>query len=126
MARRTSNLGYSQLYLAKALQGEVDGWSKQGWTGATQTTHDILSYWFNRDEETEERFYFCQQRAIETVIYSHEVLRVKTLAELYERLAPDALFQHSPLKEEVESIPSPSSVSKWQQARGKLGSWLRS
>ena len=44
MPRRVSNLGYSQLYLAEALQGEVDGWSNQGWTGVTQTTHDLLSY----------------------------------------------------------------------------------
>lgn len=56
MSKATSKLGYSQLYLADALQGEVDGWSKQGWTGVTQTTHDLLSYWFDRDEETGERF----------------------------------------------------------------------
>ena len=119
MSRRVSNLGYSQLYLSEALQGDLDGWSKQGWTGVTQTTHDLLSYWFNRDEETEERFYFCQQRAIETVIYCHEVLRVKTLGELYGRLAPEALSQHLPLKEEVESIPFPKFCLKMATGTGK-------
>ena len=112
MARRVSNLGYSQLHITEAIQGEVDGWAKQGWTGVTQTTHDLLSYWFNRDEETRERFYLCRQRAIETVIYCHEVLRVKTLGELYERLALEALLQHLSLKCEVESTLFPKYCLK--------------
>ena len=107
MPRPISNLGYVQLHLPPILEAEVDAWSKQGWAGVTQTTHDLLSYWFNRDEETEERFYFCQQRAVETVIYCHEVLRIRTLRELYEQLAPKALLQHLPLRDEVESIPFP-------------------
>jgi len=119
MPKGISDLGYSQLYLISALQGEVDGWAKQGWTGVTQTTHDLLSYWFNRDEETQERFYLCQQRAIETVIYCHEVLQVKTLGELYERLAPEVLLQHLPLKEEVESIPFPKYCLKMATGTGK-------
>ena len=69
MPRPISNLGYVQLHLPPILEAEVDAWSKQGWAGVTQTTHDLLSYWFNRDEETEERFYFSQQRAVETFIY---------------------------------------------------------
>jgi type III restriction enzyme len=120
MPRVTSGLGYSELHLPPVLEPEVDAWSKQGWTGVTQTTHDLLSYWFNRDEETEERFYFCQQRAIETIIYCHEVLRIKTLGELYERLAPEAVFQHLPLKEEVESIPFPKFCLKMATGTGKL------
>jgi len=87
MVRRTSNVGYAELHLPTILEPEVEAWSKQGWTGVTQTTHDLLSYWFNRDEETEERFYPCQQRAIETVIYCHEVLRIRTRGNLYELLA---------------------------------------
>jgi type III restriction enzyme len=107
------------MYLTEALRDEVDAWSKQGWHGVTQTTHDLLSYWFNRDEETEERFYFCQQRAIETVIYCHELLQVKTLLQLYQRVAPEALLQHSPLKEEVESIPFPKYCLKMATGTGK-------
>lgn len=119
MTRRVSNLDYAQLYLPPVLEPEVDAWSKQGWTGVTQTTHDLLSYWFNRDEETQERFYFCQQRAIEIVIYCHEILRTKTLRELYERLAPEALLQHLPLKDEVESIPFAKYSLKMATGTGK-------
>lgn len=51
--------------------------------GLPRQPHDSLSCWFNRDEETEERFYPCQQCAIETVIYCHEVLRIGMLCQLY-------------------------------------------
>jgi len=119
MAKDAHQLAYSQLQLPPILEPEVDAWSKQGWTGVTQTTHDLLSYWFNRDEETQEQFYLCQQRAIEAVIYCHEVLRVKTLSELYERLAPEALLQHLSLKEEVESIPFPKYCLKMATGTGK-------
>ena len=119
MTRRISNVGYTQHHLPLILEPEVEAWSKQGWTGVTQTTHDLLSYWFNRDEETEEQFYLCQQRAIETVVYCHEVLRIRTLRELYERIAPEAIFQHLPLKEEVESIPFPKYCLKMATGTGK-------
>lgn len=62
MPKGIANLGYTQLYLPPVLEPEVDAWSKQSWTGVTQITHDLLSYWFNRDEETQERFYFCQHQ----------------------------------------------------------------
>lgn len=114
-----SNIGYGELHLPAVLEPEVDAWSKQGWTGVTQTTRDLLSYWFNRDEETQEQFYFCQQRAIETVIYCHEVLRVGTLRELYERLAPEALLQYLPLKDEVESLLFPKYSLKMATGTGK-------
>jgi type III restriction enzyme len=119
MAKGIQQLAYSQIHLPPILDPEVDAWSKQGWSGVTQTTHDLLSYWFNRDEETQERFYLCQQRAIETVIYCHEVLQVKTLEELYERLAPRALLQHLPLKTEVESTLFPKYCLKMATGTGK-------
>ena len=74
MARRSVLEAFSRLYLAEALKEEVTAWANQGWPGVTQTTYELLSYWFNRDEEAEERFYECQRRAIETVIYCHEIL----------------------------------------------------
>lgn len=119
MTRRSKLEAFATLYLAQALQGEVEGWANQGWPGVTQTTYELLSYWFNRDEEAEERFYNCQRRAIETIIYCHEVLQTRTLLELYERLAPEALLYHAPLKEEVESIPFPKYCLKMATGSGK-------
>lgn len=48
-----------------------------------------------------------------------EVLRIRMLRELYERLAPEALLEHLPLKGEVESIPFPKYSLKMATGTGK-------
>jgi len=115
-----TDLQFSPLYLAESLEQEVNSWSSQGWkSGATQTTQDLLEYWFCRDEEQSESFYKCQQQAIETIIYCHEVLGIKTLKEFYQRLKPEALEKHLSLKEEVESIPFEKYCLKMATGTGK-------
>lgn len=56
----------------------------------THTTHELLSYWFNRDEETKDYFYSCQQRAIEMIIHCHEILRIRTLGACVSNTAPES------------------------------------
>ena len=119
MARKRDQEAFSQMYLAKALAGEVQAWVDQGWNGVTRTTHELFNYWFNRDEETEERFYDCQRRAIETIVYCHEILRSRTLENLFEQVAPELLHQHLPLKQEVESITFPKYAVKMATGSGK-------
>lgn len=119
MARRTNSEAFSQMYLAKALEGEVQAWVDQGYNGVTQTTLELLHYWFNRDEDTTERFYPCQRRAIETVVYCCEILKAENLQELFEKVAPEALFQHLPLKNEVETIRFPKYALKMATGSGK-------
>jgi len=119
MAKRKDNEAFSQMYLAKSLEGEVQAWIDQGYNGVTQTTLELLHYWFNRDEETPEQFYPCQKRSIETVIYCCEILKSKTLQELFEKVAPEALYQHLPLKNEVETIRFPKYAVKMATGSGK-------
>jgi type III restriction enzyme len=119
MAKKTNNTAFSQLYLADALQGEVSAWVDQEWNGVNQTTRELLNYWFNRDEDTPEKFYPCQRRAIETVIYCCEILKPKTLKDLFEKVSPESLFQHLPLKNEVESIRFPKYALKMATGSGK-------
>lgn len=107
------------MYLAKALEGEVQAWVDQGYNGVTQTTLELLHYWFNRGEDTPEQFYACQKRAIETVIYCCEILKAQNLQELFEKVAPEALFQHLPLKNEVETIRFPKYAVKMATGSGK-------
>ena len=107
------------MYLANALEGEVKAWVDQGWNGVTQTTLELLNYWFKRDDEATERFYPAQQRAIETLIYCHEILNAKTLQEVFEKITPDALYQHLPLKQEVETILFPKYALKMATGSGK-------
>src|SRR3990172_5635780 len=107
------------MYLANALDGEVQAWVEQGWPGVTKTTLEIFNYWFKRDEDAPERFHPCQQRAIETLVYCHEILQAKTLQEVFERVAPEAIYQHLPLKQEVETIPFPKYALKMATGSGK-------
>jgi len=107
------------MYLADVLEGEVRAWVEQGWHGVTQTTLELFNYWFKRDEEATERFHPCQQRAIETLVYCHEILQAKTLQEVFERIAPEAIHQHLPLKQEVETIPFSKYALKMATGSGK-------
>jgi type III restriction enzyme len=110
------------LPLVDALKGEVEGWVNQGWPGTTQTTADLLNYWFGGEFSEEaggEFFYDCQQRAVETVIYCHEILKAKTLAELYEKLAPEILQKSEAVRKEVESIPFEKYALKMATGSGK-------
>jgi type III restriction enzyme len=47
-------------------------------------TRRLLEWWFERDEERQalrQRFFFCQQEAVETVIYLYEVQRRRKMPE---------------------------------------------
>lgn len=120
MPRKAANASDLEvLHLVPRLSGEVRAWRDQGWPGITQTTADLFSHWFRRDEDTPERFHECQQGAIEVAVYCHEVLQPQTLHDLYERISPEALLEHALLKEEVESIPFPKYGLKMATGSGK-------
>ncbi len=119
MPKKVNNQSFSELYLAKALEGEVKAWADQGWNGVTQTTLELLNYWFRRDEEADEKFHLCQKRAIETIIYCNEILKEPSLGRLFERIAPEALLNHLPLKQEVDTIPFPKYALKMATGSGK-------
>ncbi|HET6202951.1 MAG TPA: S24 family peptidase [Planctomycetota bacterium] len=58
------------------LRDEVRAWREVGYPGTAGVTRRLLEWWFERDEErraTAKRFFFCQQEAVETVIYLYEV-----------------------------------------------------
>src|SRR3989338_6546149 len=120
MSNKIQNNLLNELPLAAALEPEVKAWADQGWgQGTTQTTQDLLSYWFNRDLETDEKFHVCQRRAIETIIYCHEILGIETLKQAFERFAPEALAASAALSEEVEKIPFAKYCLKMATGTGK-------
>lgn len=58
------------------LRDDVREWREAGYPGTAGVTRRLLEWWFERDEErtaTAKRFFFCQQEAVETVIYMYEV-----------------------------------------------------
>jgi len=66
------------------LRDEVRGWREAGYAGTALVTRRLLEWWFERGEERanmKKRFFFCQQEAIETVIYLYEVQKRRKMPE---------------------------------------------
>ena len=66
------------------LRDEVREWRTQRYPGTAIVTRRLLEWWFERNEERKalgRRFFFCQQEAIETVIYLYEVQNRRKMPE---------------------------------------------
>src|SRR5262249_202175 len=66
------------------LRDEVRGWREAGYVGTAVVTRRLLEWWFERDEERSavgRRFFFCQQEAVETIIYLYEVQNRRKMPE---------------------------------------------
>jgi hypothetical protein len=109
----------SQLFLANELEGIIEGWEKTAWPGVTETTYQLLRHWFVRDEDSAQKFYMCQQRAIETIVYCHEILQVKNLRDLYKKVDPEALTFSKPILDAVESVDFAKYCLKMATGTGK-------
>ncbi len=59
----------------------------------TPVTADLLRHWFTEPyvNERDMNFHEGQRQSILNVIYLHEVLRVQTVLDIYERVAPDLM-----------------------------------
>lgn len=53
------------------VRGRIKAWREAGYQGITKTSRDLLSYW--RDDTRENKLFFCQIEALETLIYINEV-----------------------------------------------------
>jgi type III restriction enzyme len=66
------------------LRDEVRAWRAGGYPGTAIVTRRLLEWWFEREEERKalgRRFFFCQQEAVETVIYLYEVQNRRKMPE---------------------------------------------
>jgi len=71
------------------IRQEVRAWREAGYPGTALVTRRLLEWWFERDEERRaigRRFFFCQQEAVETVIYLYEVQGRRKMPETGELL----------------------------------------
>lgn len=77
-----------------AIRIAVDAWRESGYKGVTDTTHELLNFWFRTDHlmpnGRQFRFHRTQREAIETLIYLYEIAKVRTRKGLLENYA-----QHS-------------------------------
>ena len=112
--KRLEGSDLSQLFLSNGLAQLVDDWARDDvpvdarWPGTTKTTHNLLRYWFQRDADTPVRFYDCQQRAIETLVYIHEILKtpkgghLRNLGDLYAAISPARVDEYEHISRAIE------------------------
>ncbi len=74
-----------------AIRNAVKQWRAGGYIGVTDTTRDLLNYWFLTDHRLPDgsafRYHNAQREAIETLIYLFEVEKVRTRTSLLEHYA---------------------------------------
>jgi type III restriction enzyme len=75
-----------QTNLVNSIRAEVDGWRANGYPDASLTTARLFSFWFDDDHRAADglpfRYFFCQREAIETLVFLHEVCRVRGFTDL--------------------------------------------
>jgi type III restriction enzyme len=62
---------FHELPLVNKIRKRVDAWRERHYPGVTGITKKLLEYW-NSPEERDNRFFFCQMEAIETLIWLKE------------------------------------------------------
>ena len=75
--------------LVDNLRRKVNAWRKEGYRNVSQTSQSLLNYWFNTEHSVQQgetlnefQYYFAQREAVETVIYLHEIGKVKKTSDL--------------------------------------------
>ncbi len=76
--------------LVHQIRKEVQKWRDNHYQGASETSKDLLNWWFNTEHIIpksdgtmfEFKYYFAQREAIETVIFLYEVAKVKDKYDL--------------------------------------------
>jgi len=123
MATAKSQASTVGLLIPTLLQSDVEGWRNTGWSGVTQTTSELLSYWFE-EERDGPQFHDCQQQAIETIIYCHEILQIQNPYQLYQEFSPNhsrvqQAAQSKVLQDELNPITFPKYCLKMATGSGK-------
>lgn len=80
----------SEMLLVNKLRTVVDNWRDKDYPDITDTTRELLYFWFFNDHKLNGelfRFWFCQREAIETLIYLFEVKKYDDLKPVIENYA---------------------------------------
>lgn len=74
-----------------AIRVAVAEWKKRGYPGITDTTRQLLNYWFidhRLPNGRNFRYHHCQREAVETIVYLYEVVKIRRHKELLEKFSP--------------------------------------
>ncbi|TAN11667.1 MAG: type III restriction endonuclease subunit R [Chitinophagaceae bacterium] len=83
-----SNDEYEKLLppLIYKIRRAVSQWREEGYSAVSETSKNLLEFWFNCDHPVKDgkqfRFYFAQREAIESIIYLYEVAGARDKYEL--------------------------------------------
>lgn len=112
--------------LSKLVDGQipdlVNGFEPDMFSKLSPTSVELLRFWFQRDycELRFLNFHQGQRAAILHIIYAHEALGVRTLRELYEAVAGDALLDGGMLGEVArDRHQHPKYAAKMATGTGK-------
>lgn len=76
--------------LVTNIRTEVAAWRESGYAGASDTSRALLAWWFEHEHLVEQadgtlapfRYYFAQREAVETVVWLHDVRKVRDKFDL--------------------------------------------
>ncbi len=89
-AQRETGIDKLMPPLVSELRKKVKEWRDSGYKGATETSKNLLNWWFNTphpqpkadDTTAEFQYYFAQREAVETIIYLYDVADVQDKYDL--------------------------------------------
>ncbi len=103
--------GSIPLQLARSISDKANGMWESGefLENVTPTTADLLKFWFCEPHTTgrEINFHRGQKQAILNTIYLHEILKVNSVLEIYEKIDKELIprFNHTLLVKEKYKVP---------------------
>lgn len=104
----------SPLALVNGVRQAVSAW-RDGYPGVSDTTRRLLEHWFLDEHQTADgdrfAYFYAQREAIETIVYLHEVARLRTTAGLI------ATFAAEPVA--APDLPYPRYFVKMATGSGK-------
>jgi len=103
----------SKILMVNKLRESVDQWRDSDYPGATDTTKELLYFWFDNDHKVGNelfRYWFCQREAIETLIYLFEVKKYLDLKPVIETYAEN--FKKDLFRKAVEIVEAADGKRK--------------
>jgi type III restriction enzyme len=97
VAKQRKNTGQKDLFniqeqlstapCVPAIMEAVKSWRTSGYKGITDTSRELISFWFYSDHENRFHYHTAQREAIETLIFIFEVERIRSRMDLLEKFA---------------------------------------
>ncbi len=110
----------SPIRMVNPLRAAVKEWRELNYYGASETTRELLGFWFERPHRISDgdgglvdfQYYFCQREAIETFIFLMEVRGLHSLSSL--------IFEYGGSNAETEALGINPEDDEWARYAFKL------